>query len=436
MIIAITVCSLLVLVILISWFRINAFISFIIVAILSGLALQIGVARTFNSIQEGMGSTLGSIVAIVILGAMLGKMIAQIGAVEGVMDTMLRILGEKNIRVAFMITGFIVGLPLFYTVGFLLLAPLVLSMAVRLKISPIYLGLPLLASLSVTQGYLPPHPGPMVLVQQLHADLGKTLIYGIIIAIPAILVSGLGFSALTKNINTIPNPEFVVNPSQIIKRPAVFISFFSILSPVLLISTGIVVSNFLNDKNAVKPIFLFLQNPTGSLLICVCMISGYHHLINKIPLKEISNQLTESVKEIANLLLIFAGAGALKEVLVDGGIQDSIRESLSGTMVNPLISGWFMAAIIRVSVGSSTIAGITTAGFILPLMSTDVRPELMVLSIGAGSMMFSHVNDTGFWLFREYFQSSLWDTLRTWSIMETLVSVVGLIMALVLNYFI
>lgn len=430
----ITVFGLIVLILLISYFKVHTFLAFIVVSLGVGLALGMPSQAILNAMQQGTGSTLGSIVAIIALGAMLGKLVAQSGAAQRISTQMVQLIGTGYVRWAFMVTGFIVGLPLFYSVGFMLLAPLVITFAYRFKQPAVYIGLPMLASLSVTQGYLPPHPAPLAIVKQFNVDMGVTLFYGIIVAIPAILVSGALFGATLKKYMTLPNRAFVAPDLPEAQMPSLFSSLFSVLLPIVLISVATVFSSLLPKDSFLFECLHFIGDPVVSMFISVLVAIYLLGIRQNRKMTEITYLLGDSIKDVAMLFLIFGGAGALKQVLTDGGVSQSIADMMQHSTLHPLILGWGMAAIIRVAVGSSTVSGITTAGFMAPLLTaTHTEPHLMVLSIGAGSMMFSHVNDAGFWLFREYFQLSMVDTLKTWSVMETLVSVSGLLGVLVLN---
>ncbi|RVU23608.1 gluconate transporter [Sandaracinomonas limnophila] len=412
----ITLLAIIFLVLLISYFRIHVFIAFLVVSLFAGFSLGIPVVKIVGSIQKGMGDTLSSIVYIIALGAMLGKLVAQSGAVDQISQTLIKLFGQKYLRWAFLFIGFLVGLPLFYSVGFMLLAPIAITVATRYKIPAIYIGFPLITSLSVTQGFLPPHPAPLLLVQQLHANMGKTLFLGIIISIPAILLGGMLFGKTVKNILRVPNSAFVAKELAPEEMPSKTISFLSVLLPVILIAIN--------------------GDPIISMLISVVFAIYFLGIRRQVGISEITSQLTDSIKEVAMLFLIFGGAGSLKQILVEGGVSAEIAQMMSHSSLHPFILGWLMAAFIRVSVGSSTVAGITTAGFFVPVVqATGVDPNLMVLSIGSGSMMFAHVNDTGFWLFKEYFQLSIKEIIRSYSIMETIISISGLLGVLCLNYF-
>jgi Gnt-I system high-affinity gluconate transporter len=420
------------LVLLISWLRVNTFLSFLIVSLGLGLVLGLKPMELTQSIQKGIGSTLGSLVGIIALGAMLGKLVGISGAAQQISAKLIQWVGVKHVRWAFLITGFIVGLPLFYSVGFMLLVPIAITVAYRNNLSAVYVGLPLLASLSVTQGYLPPHPAPLFLVEQLHASMGMTLFYGIIISAPAILVSGALYGSLFENVHTEPNLSFVAPEIPAEKLPSAFNSIMTVLLPIILIAGSSFVVPLLED-GWLKNVLVFVGDATVSLLITIVVglfsLGVYKHY----GMKAVNRHFVDAIASVASIILIFGGAGALKQVLTDGGVTGEIAQILQFSSLDPYVLGWAIAAIIRVCVGSSTVSGITTAGFIAPMMaSKGIDPNLMVLAIGSGSMMFSHVNDTGFWLFREYFQLSLKDTIRTWSVMDTIVSMMGLVGVLVL----
>lgn len=419
--------SIVFLVTLISYFKLQPFIAFLIVSLFLGLASGIKPAIIIDSIQKGMGSTLGAIISIIILGAMIGKMIAKSNASVVITDSLVNIFGPQKLPFAFMVIGFIVSLPLFFSVAFLLMTPLVLSTAKRQNINPVYLGIPMLASLSITQGFLPPHPAPYYLVTHLPgADLANTLGIGIVIAVPAMLISGWLFGMTLKN--TKASPMDFTTEENLHINPSLFSSLLVLLLPVVLIALN---SFFKNE------IILFISEPIVALMISLALsiyLLGYKR---KIPWTEVQQWLIDSIKEVAPLILTFAGAGAFKEMLQALQVGEEVMKLTNSSSMNPLIIAWSIAALLRIVTGSSTVAGITTAGLILPLLAqTNVNPNLLALSIGAGSMVMSHVNDAGFWLFKEYYGVSVKDTLRSWTIMETILGIVGLLGVLVLEYFI
>jgi len=434
----IVIIGIILLFILIAKFKLNAFITFILVSLFVGIAEGMQLEDVVQSIQNGIGSTLGFLVMILGFGAMLGKLVADSGAAQRITSKLVSKFGIKNIQWALVLTGFIVGIPMFYSVGFVILIPLVFTVAASTRLPLLYVGLPMLASLSVTHGYLPPHPAPTAIAIMFEADLGKTLLYGIIVAIPAIIVAGPLFSRTIKNVEATPLKEFV-NPRILEdhEMPGMRISIFTALLPILLIGIATLADLFLPEDFYLKPIIDFLGNPVIAMLIAVLVAIYTLGLARGKKMPEIMGSVGSSISGITMVLLIIAGAGALKQVLVDSGVSDYIANMLSGSTISPLVLAWFIATVIRVCVGSATVAGLTAAGIILPLVSkTGVSPELMVLAIGSGSLMLSHVNDGGFWLFKEYFNLSVRDTLKTWTVMETTVGVMGLIGVLILNSFI
>ncbi|MDQ2657069.1 MAG: gluconate:H+ symporter [Bacteroidota bacterium] len=423
-----------ILVILITRFKVNAFLAFLIISILAGLLLGIEPTKLTGSIQKGIGDMLGSLVIVIVGGAMLGKLVAESGGAQRIASGMMYLFGERYIQWALMITGFIIGIPLFYNVGFVLVVPLIFSVVYRYKFPAVYIGLPMLASLSVTHGFLPPHPSPTYLVAQFGADMGQTLLYGMMVGIPTVIIAGPLFSRTLRRIETHLPDTF--KPSQVAddKLPGMFNSVISSLLPVILLATTTLLAPYVPETGVGGSVFVFLSSPDMVLLISLGIATYTLGLRMGIPVKRIMDIFGDAVKDIAMILLIMSGAGALKQILIDSGVSDEIGVLLSGMDVHPLILGWFIACVIRVCVGSATVAGLTAAGIIMPLMSRpDVNPNLMVLAIGAGSLMFSHVNDGGFWLFKEYFNLSIKDTLRSWSLMETIVAVVGMIGVMILN---
>ena len=431
----IVVLGIIILFVLIAVVKLDAFISFVIVCLLVGIFQGMELENVIQSIQTGIGNTLGFLVLILGFGAMLGKLVADSGAAQRITSKLVSKFGLKYIQWALVLAGFIVGIPMFYTVGFVILIPLVFTVAATTGLPLIYVGLPMLASLSVTHGFLPPHPAPTAIAVMFNADIGKTLLYGILIAIPSIIVAGPLFSRTIKKVKATPLKEFY-NPI-ILKdeeMPGLGISIFSALLPVLLIVFSTLVDNFLPDTFMFKKILVFIGNPVIAMLISVLVAIYTLGLARGKKMPELMTSVGNSISSITLVLLIIAGAGALKQILTDSGVSDYIGDLLSDSSISPLILAWLIATIIRVCVGSATVAGLTAAGIVLPLATgTGVNAELMVLAIGSGSLMLSHVNDGGFWLFKEYFNLSVKETLSTWTVMETTVGVMGLIGVLALN---
>jgi Gnt-I system high-affinity gluconate transporter len=424
--------ALIALILLIAVCKINPFLAFLIVSVLAGLCLGIPVDGIAKSVEKGIGDTLGSIVIIIVLGAMLGKLIAESGAAQQIAHSIMGRIGMKNIQWALALIGFIIGIPLFYGTGFVLLIPLVFSIVFQYKLPAIYIGLPMLAALSVAHGFLPPHPSPSALAVQFGASISTTLFYGIVIAIPAIVIAGPLFSRTLKGIVSVPLETFQPVTLPAAQLPSLFKSFFAALLPVALFMLTALLPFVVPARY--NGIITFFAQPSIVMLIAVLVATFTLGVTKNRSIKTVMDMYGDAAKEIAMILLIIGGAGALKQVLVDSGVSKLIADRLQDLSWSPLVLGWVIAAIIRVAIGSATVAGFTAAGIIQPLLAqSSVNPNLMVLSIGAGSLLFSHVNDSGFWLFKEYFNLSIKDTLRSWSVMETLVSVIGLLGVLVLN---
>ena len=431
----IVIGGILLLFLLIARFKLNAFISFIIISLLVGLAEGMGLEALLKAIQTGIGNTLGFLVIILGLGAMLGKLVADSGAAQRITSGLVQRFGLKYVQWAVVLTGFIVGIPMFYTVGFVILVPLVFTVAATTRLPLLYVGMPMLAALSVTHGYLPPHPAPTAISDIFQADFGKTLLYGILVAIPAIIVAGPLLSRSFKKIPASPLKEFV-NPKVLSEdeMPGMGISVFTALLPVLLIGLATLCELFLPVENLIRKLFGFIGNPVIAMLLSVLVAIYNLGLGRGKQMKEVMKSAADSVSGITMVLLIIAGAGALKQVLIDSGVSEYIGGLLQDSTISPLVLAWGIATVIRVCVGSATVAGLTAAGIVLPLVTqSDVSPELMVLAIGSGSLMLSHVNDSGFWLFKEYFNLSVKDTLRTWTVMETTVGIMGLVGVLFLD---
>ncbi len=434
----IVILGILILFLLIAWWKLNPFITFILVSLFVGIAQGMGLLQVVDSIQRGIGNTLGFLVIILGLGAMLGKLVADSGAAQRITSKLIARFGLKNIQWAVVLTGFIVGIPMFYTVGFVILVPLVFTVAASTGLPLLYVGMPMLASLSVTHGYLPPHPAPTAISTMFGADLGRTLVYGLIVAVPAIILGGPFFARTLKNIQASPLKEFV-NPRPLSEEemPGTWNSILTALMPVILISLATLSELFLPKDLWLTQVLNFIGNPVIAMLLSVIFAIFSLGILRGKKMKELMDSVGESIAGITMVLLIIAGAGALKEVLTDSGVSEYIAGLLKGSAISPLLLAWVIATVIRVCVGSATVAGLTAAGIVLPMIeTTGVSPELMVLAIGSGSLMLSHVNDSGFWLFKEYFNLSIKDTLRSWTLMETTVGVAGLLGVLLLNQFV
>lgn len=433
----IVLACIILLILLITAIKVNAFIAFLIVSTVAALALGVSPSAVGGALQKGVGDMLGSLVIVVIAGSMLGKLVAETGAAQQISSGLMKLFGERHLQAAFMVTGFIIGIPLFYNVGFILVFPLIATVVYRYKLPAVYVGLPIVASLSVTHGFLPPHPSPVALVEQFKGNLGHTLLYGIVIAVPTVILAGPLFAKTLKGLKPTLIQTFQSEGIAADKLPSLTNSLLSAMLPVLLLA-GTTIAGFYIDKNSglYEPLAFFGDSSIVmliSLMVATCTLG----LSRGLKMKTIMDFYSASVKDVAMIVLIMGGAGALKQVLIVSGVSDEIAAHLQNFNMHPLVLGWLIACLIRVCVGSATVAGLTAAGIMAPvvLSSTTINPNLMALSIGAGSLMFSHVNDAGFWLFKEYFNLSIKDTLRSWSLMETIVSVCGLIGVMTLDAF-
>ena len=418
---------------LILWCKLDTFISFIVVSVALGLASGLNIHQISDAIQKGIGNIMGSLVIILGFGAMLGRLIADSGAAQQITQSLVRLSGTRRIQWAMALAGFLVGLPMFYSAGFMVLMPLIFAVGASTGLPLLYLGIPVLAALSVAHGFLPPHPSATAIALQLHAPIGKTLLYGIIVAIPTIILAGIVFGRTMRKYRPTPNPALLTVTLMASKDlPGLGLSLTAALMPLILLSATALLG-FLPDTT-LKKVVDFIGDPNMAMLISVLTGIWLLGLRRGKTMRPLMRSLEDAFKGVAPVMLIIAGAGVFMQVMTEGGVNGYIAGLLVHTTVSPLVLGWGVAALIRICTGSSTVAALTTVGILLPLLQqSPVPPELLVLAIGAGSMTFSHVNDGGFWLFKEYFNLTIRQTFATWTVMETMVSVAGLLMVLLLN---
>jgi Gnt-I system high-affinity gluconate transporter/Gnt-II system L-idonate transporter len=427
---------------LILWARLNAFLSLIITTLCTGLASGMPAAELLKSVQNGLGSTLGGLVLVLGLGIVLGSILAETGAAQVISERLLRAFGPRRADWAVALTGFVVGIAMFYNAGFVVLAPLVFSVAAASGQNLAPLAISMAAPLSVTHGFLPPHPGATAVANALGADLGKTLLLGIVVAIPAILVAGIFFPKhFLQNLSAQP-PAGLPPPKNL---PASALPNFAqslsvALLPVLLMATATSLELSQPAESDLLRWAKFWGDPSVAMLVAVLaaiLLFGKNTFFNKNKILKTSELLEKSNTALgaaASLLLVIAAGGAFKQVLVDSGLGKDLAAQMLSLPASPLLLGWAIATLLRIAVGSATVAGMTAAGIVQPLVATGISPELLTLAVGAGSLMCSHVNDTGFWMFREWFGLSLRDTFRSWTLMETIVGSVGLLGVLALDF--
>ncbi|MDF2856171.1 MAG: gluconate permease [Neobacillus sp.] len=440
--------GILALLVLIMGFKLNTFISLIIVSFGVALALGMPLEEIVKTIEAGLGGTLGHLALIFGLGAMLGKLIADSGGAQRIAMTLVNKFGEKNIQWAVVVASFIIGVALFFEVGLVLLIPIVFAISKELKISILYLGIPMAAALSVTHGFLPPHPGPTVIAGEYGANIGEVLLYGFIIAIPTVILAGPIFTKIAKKLV----PASFTKTGNIASlgeqktfkledTPGFGISVFTALLPVILMSIATII-NLLQktvgfEDNSFLAAIRFIGDAGTAMLISLLVAVYTMGLARKIPIKTVMESCTTAITHIGMMLLIIGGGGAFKQVLINGGVGDYVAELFNGTTLSPILLAWIIAAILRISLGSATVAALTTAGLVIPMLGqSDVNLALVVLATGAGSLIASHVNDAGFWMFKEYFGLSMKETFATWTLLETIISVAGLGFILLLSLFV
>lgn len=415
--------------------KVSPFLSLLIVAVLAGLFLGMQPAELLKSIEKGVGSTLGGLALVICLGAVLGKVLEVSGAAEQISTTLINGFGEKYIQWAVMLTGFLIGIPLYYNAGFVILVPLVFMLVRKTGLPLLYIAIPMAAALSTTHCFLPPHPGPVTLVKAFKADMGKVLMYGLIIAIPAIIIAGPLLGRILQRMNIGISSVTTAKENESSKKlPAALPSFLIALLPVMLITAAVLAGNFLPEGNIARTIILFVGDSTIALLISVLIAIGYFGLAQGNSMETTMKWLNEAISGIALILFIITAGGVLKEVLTESGTGDYIASFSKKWDMPPLLFGWIVTALLRVTIGSATVAGITAAGVVSPLVASGVvSPELMVLAVGSGSVFGSHINDSGFWMFKEFFKLTLKQTFLSWSVMETVISILGLAGVLTLN---
>ncbi|WP_420951261.1 GntP family permease [Bacillus licheniformis] len=445
LIVAIGIVALL---LLIMGLKLNTYVSLIIVSFGVALALGMPFDDIVKTIEQGLGGTLGHIALIFGLGAMLGKLIADSGGAQRIAMTLVNKFGEKNIQWAVVIASFIIGVALFFEVGLVLLIPIVFAISRELKISILYLGIPMTAALSVTHGFLPPHPGPTAIAGELGANIGEVLLYGIIVAIPTVLLAGPLFTKLAKKIvpQSFEKMGSIASLGEqktfkLEETPAFGISVFTAMLPVIIMSISTIITLIQETMGLADNSFLaairLIGNASTSMVISLLFAIYTMGIARKIPIKQVMDSCSTAITQIGMMLLIIGGGGAFKQVLINGGVGDYVAELFKGTAMSPILLAWVIAAILRISLGSATVAALSTTGLVLPMLGqSDVNLALVVLATGAGSVIASHVNDAGFWMFKEYFGLSMKETFATWTLLETIIAVAGLGFTLLLSLFV
>ncbi|MBB6731310.1 gluconate:H+ symporter [Cohnella zeiphila] len=429
------------LIVFISTFKWNPFVTLLLSCILLGLLAGMKPGDTVTSITKGLGGTLGTIAIVIGLGTMLGKMMAESGGAERIATTLIERFGDRRVHWAMLIVGILVGIPVFFEVGVILLIPIVFIVARKTKLPYLTIGIPVLAGLSTVHGLVPPHPAPMIAIDAYQANLGATILYSLVIGIPVAILAGPIFGRyIGKRIVAQPTEELIGQFAMKEERslPGFGITLLTILLPVILMLIGSVASIADPDAASGWTRFAeFIGNEVIALLIAVVFSFfslGYARGFNK---EQISKFMSECLAPIAGIVLIIGGGGAFKQVLIDSGVGAAIADLATSANINVLLFAWFVAALIRVATGSATVAMTTSAGIVAPVLAATpgANLELAVLATGAGSLVLSHVNDAGFWMVKEFFHMTVPQTLKSWTVMETLLSVAGLVLIMIVSIF-
>lgn len=478
---------------LITFAKLNPFLSLTIGALLVGAIAGLGMDKTVVSFGTGVGATVASVGTLIALGAIFGKLLADSGGADQLVDTIVGRSSERALPWAMALVGMIIGLPMFFEIGLVLLMPVILLVARRSGLPMMRIAIPSLAGLSAMHGFVPPHPGPLAAVGALNADLGLTLGLGVLVAVPTVIVGGPLFSRLAARWVDVPVPELFLGSSVEadrletartgagssvatgasaaqapgasegsalgsgtgagsvaasddnllagrsrpgLRRPSFAVTLTTVLLPVvLMLAKAIADVVDENGHGVVKRSLDFLGTPLIALLLAVLLAIYTFGAGLGFDKERLSATVDEALPPIAGILLIVAAGGGLKQVLVDSGISKIIASWVEGSTLSPLLLAWFVAVLIRLATGSATVATITTAGILQPVAETlsTSHLSLLVLAIGAGSLFFSHVNDAGFWLTKQYFGLSVSQNIKSWSIMETILSVTGILTVLALS---
>ena len=424
------------LVLLIAVGKLNPFLSLLLVSLALAAATGMPLGKIVSSFETGTGNTLGHIAIIVGLGTMLGKMMAESRASDRIAETLIQLFGENRVPWSMMCAGLVVGLPVFFEVGFVLLVPIAFTVARRTRTSLILVGLPMVAGLSVVHGLVPPHPAAMLAVEIFHADVGRTILYALLVGIPSAIVAGPIYARWIA-------PRMVLDPHNPMaeqfaeqepdrRLPGFAISMATILLPVLLMLLGSWAGVLTSPGSPANKALLFLGSADIALVVAVLISFVTLGLMRGFSRETILRFSNECLAPTATITLLIGAGGGFGRILQDSGVSQAIVSVALHAHVSLLLLGWLVAALIRLATGSATVALTTAASIVAPILThtPNVRPELLAIATGAGSVVFSHVNDGGFWLVKEYFNMSVIDTMKTWSISETIISILALLFTL------
>ncbi|PVU82203.1 gluconate transporter [Cellulomonas sp. WB94] len=455
-----------VIVVLITKFKLHPFLSLTIGSISVGALAGMQLKDTLTSFGTGVGATVAGVGTLIALGAMFGRLLADSGGADQIVDTIIRRATTRTLPWAMALVGALIGLPMFFEIGLVLLIPVILLVSRRSGLPLMKIGIPALAGLSVMHGLVPPHPGPLVAIAALNANLGITMALGVLVAIPVVVLAGPVLARYVARWVPVAAPALFVTSGApasaavradgrtggsagtgtavetlapeaevVTRRPSFATTLSTVLLPVVLMMGKALVDIFLPDTSSLRMALDFIGTPLVALLLAVLVAMFTFGVGSGMDRKEIAASLEKSLPPIAGILLIVGAGGGFKQTLIDTGIGGVLAKAIAGSSVSPLILAWVVAVLIRLATGSATVATVTASGILAPVALTLSTGEtsLLVLAIGSGSLFFSHVNDAGFWLVKEYFGLSVGETIRSWSVMETVISVAGLVLVLLLG---
>jgi GntP family gluconate:H+ symporter len=468
-------------VVLITRFKVHPFIALILGSGATGLGAGMAAADVIKNFELGFGATLGGVGILVALGTMLGKLLADSGGADRIVETIVNRAGDRKLPWAMALIAMIIGIPLFFEIGVVLLMPVIFLVAQRARTSVIRVGIPALAGLSVMHGLVPPHPGPLIAINALNANLGQTMAYGLLVAIPTVIIAGPLYGGwIGRRVQPTPPPHLVEQFSRVSvgtgasahaestagaatavrmetrpdtdtgtgtgagagrgtsepdDRPSFAVTLSTVLLPVVLMLARALADVLLPPKNPVRVVFDFVGDPLVALLLALLVAMFTFGYLRGFSRQQVSDLLADSLAPIAGIVMIIGAGGGFKQILVAMGIGTSLGKAAAASHLSALILGWLIAVGIRLATGSATVATVTAAGLMAPLLTQlpDVNAPLLALAIGSGSLFLSHVNDAGFWLVKEYFGMSVGQTFKTWSAMETIISVVSIVFIMLLG---
>lgn len=442
-----TGCGIAILLYLVTRVKLNAFIALLIASIFTGIAAGMPAQSVIESIQQGMGGTLGFVATVVGLGAIFGQLLEHSGGAEAVARKMLQRFGSENASWAMMVTGFFVAIPVFFDVAFIILVPLVYAIGRDTRKSLLYYGIPLLTGLAVTHAFIPPTPGPIAVADIINADLGWVILFGFLIGFPSAVIAGPLFGKYIGNRIHVPVPAYITDEDQS-QTNSESLPPFSLLISIIMVPLLLILGNTLTStlvaqgslkSGFMTEVIIFIGHPFMALTIAV-LIALYWLGIKRGTAKEQLSRITmESMKPAGVIILITGAGGVFKQVLIDSGVGDMLAATMQDLGLPVILLAWLIAVAVRLTQGSATVAMITAAGIVSPILLrmdfSEPLKALVVLAIAAGATTFSHVNDSGFWLVNRYFGMSEKDTLKSWSVMTAIISVSGLLLCLLIALF-